>query len=104
MAAMEPSITIIDQSSHDTIVVAVKEALQKAIVGVGKLPEDVLAMEGMSGRKYRLFINNLIEALVSPHYLEVGVWAGSTLCSAIWGNTVRAFAIDNWRAQGQVSV
>ncbi|MBV8457730.1 MAG: class I SAM-dependent methyltransferase [Acetobacteraceae bacterium] len=35
-----------------------------------------------------------------PRYLEVGVWAGSTLCSAIAGNGVRAVAIDNWSKFG----
>ena len=55
-----------------------------------------LALEGMSGRRYRLFINALIRLVPNPRYLEVGVWAGSTLCSAIAGNKVQAVAIDNW--------
>jgi hypothetical protein len=32
--------------------------------------------------------------------LEVGSWAGSTLCSAIYGNDVDAVAIDDWSQFG----
>jgi len=59
-----------------------------------------LDLEGMSGRRYRLFINALIRLIPNPRYLEVGVWAGSTLCSAIAGNKVQAVAIDNWSQFG----
>ena len=34
-------------------------------------------------------------------YSEVGVWKGSTLCSAIYGNKVRALAADNWSGFGR---
>jgi hypothetical protein len=57
-------------------------------------------MDGMSGKKYRMLINNLIRGLDNPRYLEIGTWAGSTLCSAISGNTVQATAIDNWSEFG----
>ncbi|MCF8532028.1 MAG: hypothetical protein K9G48_03410 [Reyranella sp.] len=57
-------------------------------------------MQGLSGRRYRAFINNLIDALPRPRYLEIGAWAGSTLCSAIFGNKVEAVAIDNWSQFG----
>jgi hypothetical protein len=57
-------------------------------------------MEGMSGQKYRLFINNLIESLVNARYLEIGTWAGSTLCSAIFGKFAHALAIDDWSQFG----
>jgi hypothetical protein len=50
----------------------------------------------MSGKKYRIFINNLIGSISDSRYLEVGVWQGSTFCSAIYKNELRAMAIDNW--------
>jgi hypothetical protein len=75
---------------------AAENALERAAQYDGTLPESVLSMVGMSGRKYRLFINNLIGSISGPRYLEVGSWAGSTLCSAIHGNDVTAVAIDNW--------
>ena len=58
--------------------------MQAALTGQGKLCVDALGMEGMSGRKYRLFINNLIEAL-----LEQGVAL----------NIVLPFAIDDFVEQ-----
>lgn len=79
---------------------AVKTAMREALVYEGSLSDHVLAMEGMSGRKYRYFINNLIRHLPNPRYLEVGSWAGSTLCSAIHNNDVTALAIDNWSQFG----
>ena len=83
------------------LVAATTAALNRAFAGEGWLPPEVLTLPGYSGRKYRLFINNLIGALHAPRYLEVGVWQGSTLCSAIWGNSVVvATAIDNWSEFG----
>jgi hypothetical protein len=78
----------------------VRQALERALTGTTKLSPEVLAIAGMSGRKYRCFINNLVEQLPAPRYLEIGSWAGSTLCSAIFGNKVDAVAIDNWSQFG----
>ena len=57
-------------------------------------------IDGMSGWRYRLFINQLVRRIQDPRYLEVGSWKGSTLCSAISGNDVTATAIDNWAEFG----
>jgi len=65
-----------------------------------KLSSDVLTMEGMSGRKYRYFINNLIGSMNQPRYLEVGSWMGSTACAAIYGNALDIVCIDNWSLFG----
>lgn len=65
-----------------------------------KLPEWVVLLSGMSGRKYRYLINNLIGRLRSPRYLEVGSFAGSTACSAMYGNSVEMICIDNWSQFG----
>ena len=54
----------------------------------------------MSGRKYRMFINEYIANVRNPRYLEIGSWAGSTACSAIYGNAVKATCIDNWSEFG----
>jgi hypothetical protein len=74
----------------------VRRSLDQALAGVTKLTPEVLAIPGMSGKKYRFFINTLIEQLQAPKYLEIGSWAGSTLCSAVFGNSADAVAIDNW--------
>lgn len=65
-----------------------------------KLPDWILEMDGMSGRKYRHFINNLVNSLEDPRYLEIGCWKGSTSCSAIFGNGVKSYCIDNWSEFG----
>jgi hypothetical protein len=84
------------QAGDTLLATSVRTAFLSAVAAEGKLGADLLALEGMSGRKYRLFINNLIGSLHDARYLEVGVWMGSTLCSAIDQNSVTALAIDNW--------
>ena len=81
----------------DTVLVrALIKAFEQACGEATRLTEAVEVMEGMSGRRYRRFINFLVAAVPQPRYLEVGSWMGSTLCAAIHGNRLRAFAIDNW--------
>jgi hypothetical protein len=65
-----------------------------------KIPDWIRYMDGMSGKKYRYFINNLISQLTDARYLEVGTWAGSTACSALYGNCVKAICIDDWSGFG----
>jgi hypothetical protein len=101
---MEHHLTLLDIASTTVrgaeLSHLVRRSLEQAIAGVTKLTPGVLAIPGMSGRKYRSFINNLIEQLPAPRYLEVGSWAGSTLCSAIFGNEVDAVAVDDWSQYG----
>jgi hypothetical protein len=78
----------------------VRLAFERAMASDGKLTDAILDLPGMSGRKFRLFINNLVECLPTPRYLEVGLWQGSTFCSAIFGNEVTAVGIDNWSQFG----
>ena len=61
-----------------------------------KIPDWIRFMPGMSGRKYRYLINNLVSLIEDARYLEIGSWTGSTVCSAIYGNKVKAVCIDNW--------
>ena len=61
-----------------------------------ELPSQVLNMRGMSGRKYRRFINSLVSATPDAAYLEIGSWTGSTTCAAMAKNNVRVTCIDNW--------
>ena len=60
-------------------------------------------MSGISGRKYRLFINNLIEAIPDPRYLEVGVWQVDPMRGHLWQSRSREPAIDNWSLFGEPS-
>jgi hypothetical protein len=78
----------------------VASAFDAALGEVEQPAPAFLDLEGMSGRRYRLFVNALNRLIPDPRYLEVGVWTGSTLCSAIAGNHVRAVGIDNWSQFG----
>ena len=82
------------------LTLAVHEALARALRGDSRLGADCLALPGMSGRRYRQFINNLVAGVADARYLEIGCWAGSTLCAAIAGNRGRVLAIDNWSEFG----
>lgn len=69
-----------------------------------KLSNDVLNMQGMSGRKYRTLINRLVEYTPNPRYLEIGSWKGSTVCSAMYNNAVTVKCIDSWGIIGNNDV
>lgn len=73
-----------------------RHAFLRSLALETKLPEWVVAMKGMSGKKYRYLINNLVETVPNARYLEIGSWAGSTACAAIHGNKLRAICVDNW--------
>jgi len=97
---LNPQITETNILSDSPLVQYLRAAFQKSNAGLGQIDPGVLSMDGMSGRKYRLFINNLIGSMPAARYLEIGTWAGSTLCSAINKNSVKATAIDNWSEFG----
>lgn len=78
----------------------VPAALSKAIANESKLSDEIRSIEGMSGQKYRSFINNLISSLSDARYLEVGSWAGSTATAALYQNSVKCTCIDNWSEFG----
>ena len=69
-----------------------------------KLSSYTMNMQGMSGRKYRTLINRLVEKTPDARYLEVGSWKGSTVCSAMDGNTGVFKCIDNWYEGSHIKV
>jgi hypothetical protein len=73
----------------------IDNAFENAENGVSKITEHILTMEGMSGRKTRHFYNNLLN-IEDARYLEIGVWKGSSVCSAMCENKATVVAIDNW--------
>ena len=54
--------------------VLVRKALNQAIANIGGPADFVRAIDGMSGQKYRTFINNLVKDHPDPRYLEIGSW------------------------------
>lgn len=75
-------------------------AFHRALAGSSYVSQPVLDMTGMSGACYRMFINNLVRMTPNARYLEVGSWAGSTACSAMDRNILKATCIDNWSQFG----
>jgi hypothetical protein len=78
----------------------VRHAFFMALALDTKAPLWIKQMEGGSGRKYRYFINNLVQIMDDARYLEIGSYKGSTLCSAAYGNTLSATCIDYWNQFG----
>ena len=101
---MDPRLTTLEMSppagESSDLSAIVRQSLELALAGTSKVSPEILDIPGMSGRRYRYFINNLMERLAAPRYLEIGSWAGSTLCSALYGNKVDAVAVDNWSLFG----
>lgn len=81
---------------------SIQESYEKSLKDESKLPDWILNLNGMSGKRYRHFINNLINSVNDPRYLEIGSWKGSTATSAVFDNKVSATCIDNWSQFGNV--
>jgi hypothetical protein len=74
---------------------SIAQAVEQALALDSLVPESVLTLPGMSARKYRRMVNNLIRNLSNARYLEIGSWVGSTACAAMYGNTVTATSIGS---------
>jgi len=72
------------------------DSLQKSLFLESKITDEIKELGGLSGKKYRYLINNLVSSMKAPKYLEIGSWMGSTACSAIYGNQLKITCIDNW--------
>jgi hypothetical protein len=81
------------------------DAFLKALALKHQLPDSIVWMDGMSGKKYRYFINNLLRLLEDegPTYLEIGCAGGSTACAALHENKKSKFVfVDNWKIDESV--
>lgn len=80
------------------LVSIVENSILRADNYLSKMPLDFpsgLSEESFSGIKGRALINNIC-GNDGIRYLEVGSYAGSTLCSALIGNSIDATACDIW--------
>ncbi len=96
----QTSIKFEGEFSHKPLSVAIHSAMMAALALQHTLPEWLISMDGMSGKKYRYFINNLVRQISGPRYFEIGCWAGSTASSAIYGNKLSVLCVDNWSEFG----
>jgi hypothetical protein len=93
-------LSVVELDPADRYARLVKAALIDAMRADIDRSQGIYTIDGMSGARYRYFINALARSFGLPGYLEIGSWMGSTLCAAIHGNAVRALAIDNWSQFG----
>ena len=77
----------------------VETAFDNAENHKSNITDEVIEMEGMSGTQTRHFYNNLLNT-DDARYLEIGTWKGSSVCSAMCGNTAKVLCIDNWSQYG----
>jgi len=92
----ETSISIDGEFEKNSYSKNLKKSFFQALAMDTKLSDEIKFMPGMSGKKYRYFINNFVSLTDNPRYLEIGCWTGSTVCSALYGNKIKAVCIDNW--------
>ncbi len=102
MQAANPSVhlTMVETSSAGALSLAVRHAFDMAIEGRSQLMEPLFKVQGFSGRKFRMFLNNLFATLQDRRYLEIGVFMGGSLVPALYRNGMRATAVDNWSWPG----
>ena len=95
-AKEETSILLEGDFDRDSYSKILKTAFFQSWAINTKIPDWIKFMPGMSGRKYRYLINNLVSLIEDARYLEIGCWTGSTVCAALYGNQAKALCIDNW--------
>lgn len=84
-------------ANPDTLIAHIESCYQKVEEGITKLPQQAFDMEGMTGRKTRMFYNLICETSEPINYLEIGVWKGSSTAASLYGNSnVSSFLCDNW--------
>lgn len=73
----------------------IEDSLYWAENEVSKLTLDIINIQGITSNKVKCLLNNICN-IDDANYLELGVFRGSTFCSAIYGNNIKATGIDNW--------
>jgi hypothetical protein len=108
---VDPSLILVSTEDEDSVIFGgesaacveagrVWNAFRTSMALGWKLPEYIVNLPGASGRKYRHFINCLVNTTRNAAYLEIGSWTGSTACAAMASNDLRAVCIDNWSQFG----
>ena len=87
-----------EQPNAVTRLVSAVDTNVRAAYGAEIDPESgFYRIAGMSGKRYRYFLHNLIATLAPTTYLEVGAWLGAGVCAAANGNRVTSTVVDNWQ-------
>jgi hypothetical protein len=83
---------------HQFLIDHIKACIEKVEKGHTKSDNLALDLEGMSGRKFIHFVNNLCN-FQGASYFEVGFWKGSTFILTLQVNEKilnNVFGIDDW--------
>jgi hypothetical protein len=93
------SITIIKKKIMEELILFYQRHIDRSISNArkyqSKISNEILEMDGMTGKCTRHFYNNLLD-LSDARYLEIGTWMGSSVCSAMYGNKAKVVCVDNW--------
>lgn len=73
----------------------IEDSIHWSDLEVSKLTQEIIDIHGLTSNKIKCFLNNVCD-IDGATYLEIGVFRGSTFCSAIYGNDIKAIGIDNW--------
>jgi cyclopropane fatty-acyl-phospholipid synthase-like methyltransferase len=75
----------------------VDAALELSDSGISKISERERELFGLSSTRLRTLLNNLCSK-PDTNYLELGVYKGATLVSALYGNSnLKAVGVDNYK-------
>ncbi len=77
----------------------ITKSFENANENISNITDDIINMEGMTGKMTRHFYNNLLN-IDDARYLEIGTWKGSSVCSAMCNNKAKVVCIDNWSEFG----
>lgn len=73
----------------------IEDSIHWGELEVSKLTLEIINIQGITSNKVKCFLNNICN-IDGATYLEIGVFRGSTFCSAIYGNDIKSIGIDNW--------
>lgn len=85
----------------ETLKAHVHESIDKANRNISRLNDEILNMEGMTGKRTRHLYNNIC-SIAGLNYLEIGTWKGSSFISALYQNKLNSIVVDNWSEFGSV--
>ena len=82
--------------NNKNLISHVEDCFKKAVAEQSKITDEILKLDGMTGKRTRHFYNNIC-SMDDARYLEVGTWKGASVCSAMHQNDdLSCVCIDNW--------
>jgi len=64
ISAMDETVIKINGNRNDSFFSVIQNAFEKSLAGESDLCNEILSMQGLSGRKFRILINEIIKNLV----------------------------------------